>query len=463
MSTEAEQAQAKAEAQQAYVMQQRLRLSQASAPEKVGWYTMTGQLDQANAWATVAKVQTGLSLILGGLQITMAHAIESAPGVEPPPPPKIPEPTAASVQADTEALAAADLARIEAERIRRENLAGTQDVRTSVSTQEAMHRGLQRGKQAVVEGARSAAIEAAGQQRALIAQQKWQYEQLKFQKDREDDERKRKADSSRLAAWGALGGKVLSSLPSLIAMMSGIDSAQAKAMGTTVEGLKAMKKASAAYEKENKTLKQIEDARAADTFTGDVKKKLQEELTKHRTDRTTSGQEAIKLGVKSENLPWMEVEAKLAADRAAAAKKLGPVVLTQPATPTTTPEDAALAAAMAERKVDKEVAEGAGVLGALKQDPDVAASLSGTPGLAPGLESGIGVLRGATGKQPGAGGLAVRNPGLGSGGTAGALPALSRQYTDVAGTVFTIEVGQPVPVGLTPLAATTPPTATPAP
>ena len=453
MSTEAEQA--KAEAQQAYVMQQRLRLSQASAPEKVGWYTMTGQLDQANAWANVAKVQTGLSLLMGGLQITMAHAIESAPGVEPPPPPKIPEPTAASVQADTEALAAADLARIEAERIRRENLAATQDVRTSVSTQEAMHRGLQRGKQAVVEGARSAAIEAAGQQRALIAQQKWQYEQLKFQKDREDAERARQADSNRLAAWGALGGKVLSSLPSLIAMMSGIDSAQAKAMGTTVEGLKAMRAASAAYEKENKILMQMEQARKDDTFRGDVKKRLQNEYAKARAKRDALGERAADLGVT--NLPWVEVEAKLATDRAAAAEKLGPVVLTQPATTTISPEDAALAAAMAKRKVDKEVAEGAGALGAFKQDPSLASTYD-TSELASGLEGGIGDLRPATGKQIGAGGLAARNPGLGSGGTAGALPALSRQYTDAAGTVFTIEVGQPVPMGLTPLTATTPPT-----
>jgi len=453
VSTEAEQA--KAEAQQAYVMQQRLRLSQASAPEKVNWYTMTGQLDQANAWANVAKVQTGLSLLMGGLQITMAHAIESAPGVEPPPPPKIPEPTAASVQADTEALAAADLARIEAERIRRENLAATQDVRTSVSTQEAMHRGLQRGKQAVVEGARSAAIEAAGQQRALIAQQKWQYEQLKFQKDREDAERARQADSNRLAAWGALGGKVLSSLPSLIAMMSGIDSAQAKAMGTTVEGLKAMRAASAAYEKENKILMQMEQARKDDTFRGDVKKRLQNEYAKARAKRDALGERAADLGVT--NLPWVEVEAKLATDRAAAAEKLGPVVLTQPATTTISPEDAALAAAMAKRKVDKEVAEDAGVLGAFKQDPSLA-STYGTSELASGLEGGIGGLQGAKGTQIGAGGLGARGSGLGSGGTAGALPALSRQYTDAAGKVFTIEVGQPVPMGLTPLTATTPPT-----
>ena len=417
-------AKAQALSRQAYYMKV---MSQASPQDRANWYSTTGQFDAAKAWSNVSKFQTAGNLVLGALQIHMAHAIESQPGVAPPPPPKIAPPTAASVQARTEELSASRLAQIDAEQKRREAQAAVQEGRTSVDAQEAMHRGMQRARQAEAESARGAAIQEAGQQRGLIAQLDAQYAQQKYVYDKEEKARKRVADMNRLTGWGMLAGKAVSSLPSLIGMMAGINSAEAKAMGTTVDGLKAMRAASAAYEKENKILMQMEQARKDGTFTGDVQRRLQNEYAKARAKRDALGERATDLGVTS--LPWVEVEARLAADRAAAAKKLGPVVLTQPATTTTAPtsasakaislEDEPLVAAMDERKANKEVAESVGVLGALNQDPSLASTL-GAP-LAPTNSEG---LQASKGTQIGAGGLGARGSGLGGGGSAGGLTTM---------------------------------------
>ena len=443
-----ESAKAQALARQAYYMQV---MNQASPQDRANWHATTGQLDAAKAWSNVSKFQTVGNLALGALQIHMAHAIESQPGVAPPPPPKIAPPTGASVQARTEELSASRLAQIDAEQKRREAMASVQEGRTSVAAQEAMQRGLQRARQAEVESARGAAIQEAGQQRGLIAQLDAQYAQQKYIYDKEEKARKRVADMNRLTGWGMLAGKAVSSLPSLIGMMAGINSAEAKAMGTTVDGLKAMRAASAAYEKENKILMQMEQARKDGTYTGDVQKRLQNEYAKARAKRDALGERATDLGVTS--LPWVEVEARLAADRAAAAKKLGPVVLTQPATTTTSLEDAPLVAAMAQKQTDKKIAESAGALGAFEQDPSLASTL-GTSRLDPALTSGAAGLTGVTGKRLGAG-LAARGTGLGSGGTAAWVSGSNTidvgggLWTDTAGNQINVAPGDVVPVGLT--------------
>lgn len=72
------------------------------------------------------------------------------------------------------------------------------------------------------------------------------------------------------------------------------------------------------------------------------------------------------------------------------------------------------------RQMDKEVAEDAGLLGALRDDASLDSSLSNS-GLSGSLQSGIGGLIGAKGTQAGSGGLGGRGGGLGGGGNADGL------------------------------------------
>jgi len=71
-------------------------------------------------------------------------------------------------------------------------------------------------------------------------------------------------------------------------------------------------------------------------------------------------------------------------------------------------------------QMDKEVAEDAGLLGALRDDASLDSSLSNS-GLSGSLQSGIGGLIGAKGTQAGSGGLGGRGGGLGGGGSADGL------------------------------------------
>lgn len=72
----------------------------------------------------------------------------------------------------------------------------------------------------------------------------------------------------------------------------------------------------------------------------------------------------------------------------------------------------------------REVANQAGILGALAEDSDLNAALS-TTGLSGDLQKGIGGLIGAQGTQQGSGGLAMRGGGLGGGGTADELGGIA--------------------------------------
>ena len=78
---------------------------------------------------------------------------------------------------------------------------------------------------------------------------------------------------------------------------------------------------------------------------------------------------------------------------------------------------------MNKRQVDKEIAESAGVLGALRDGSELD-GVFGTSGLNSDLLGGIGGLIGAKGVQFGSGGLGSRGSGLGGGGTAGGLGGL---------------------------------------
>jgi hypothetical protein len=71
-------------------------------------------------------------------------------------------------------------------------------------------------------------------------------------------------------------------------------------------------------------------------------------------------------------------------------------------------------------KMDREVAENAGLLGALRDDSSLDSSLSNT-GLSGAMNNGIGGLIGAKGTQMGSGGLGGRGGGLGGGGSADGL------------------------------------------
>jgi len=70
--------------------------------------------------------------------------------------------------------------------------------------------------------------------------------------------------------------------------------------------------------------------------------------------------------------------------------------------------------------MDKEVADNAGLLGALRDDSSLDSSLSNT-GLSGAMQNGIGGLIGAKGTQMGSGGLGGRGGGLGGGGSADGL------------------------------------------
>jgi hypothetical protein len=78
---------------------------------------------------------------------------------------------------------------------------------------------------------------------------------------------------------------------------------------------------------------------------------------------------------------------------------------------------------MDKQQVDKEIAEDAGVLGALRDGSELD-NVFGTSGLSADITSGIGGLIGARGVQFGSGGLGSRGTGLGGGGTADGLGGL---------------------------------------
>ena len=75
---------------------------------------------------------------------------------------------------------------------------------------------------------------------------------------------------------------------------------------------------------------------------------------------------------------------------------------------------------MQQRQADKEIAENAGVLGALRDGAELD-GVFGSSNLNSDLAGGIGGLIGAKGTQIGAGGLGARGSGLGGGGSAGGL------------------------------------------
>jgi hypothetical protein len=78
---------------------------------------------------------------------------------------------------------------------------------------------------------------------------------------------------------------------------------------------------------------------------------------------------------------------------------------------------------MNKQQVDREVAENAGVLGAMRDGGEMD-GVFGTSGLNSDLTGGIGGLIGAKGTQIGSGGLGSRGSGLGGGGTADGLGGL---------------------------------------
>jgi len=78
---------------------------------------------------------------------------------------------------------------------------------------------------------------------------------------------------------------------------------------------------------------------------------------------------------------------------------------------------------MNKKQVDKEIAENAGVLGALRDGSELD-GVFGSSGLSSDIAGGIGGLIGAKGTQIGSGGLGSRGSGLGGGGTAEGLGGL---------------------------------------
>ncbi len=75
------------------------------------------------------------------------------------------------------------------------------------------------------------------------------------------------------------------------------------------------------------------------------------------------------------------------------------------------------------QQLDREIAQNAGILGALRDDSTLDSALGAT-GLNANMMSGIGGLIGSKGTQMGAGGLGARGGGLGGGGTADGLGGL---------------------------------------
>ena len=78
---------------------------------------------------------------------------------------------------------------------------------------------------------------------------------------------------------------------------------------------------------------------------------------------------------------------------------------------------------MDKRQIDKEIAENAGVLGAMREGSELD-GVFGSSGLSSDIAGGIGGLIGAKGTQIGSGGLGSRGSGLGGGGTAEGLGGL---------------------------------------
>ena len=75
------------------------------------------------------------------------------------------------------------------------------------------------------------------------------------------------------------------------------------------------------------------------------------------------------------------------------------------------------------QQLDREIAQNAGILGALRDDSTLDSALGAT-GLNANMMNGIGGLIGSKGTQMGSGGLGARGGGLGGGGTADGLGGL---------------------------------------
>jgi Ca-activated chloride channel family protein len=88
-------------------------------------------------------------------------------------------------------------------------------------------------------------------------------------------------------------------------------------------------------------------------------------------------------------------------------------------------KDAKMASASGNQaQLDKETAENAGVLGALREDQFASEGVFSAKGMSTEISGGVGGLLGAKGVQLGDGGLGTRGSGLGGGGTAEGLGGL---------------------------------------
>lgn len=195
-----------------------MMFTQMDPSQRAAWFQATGQAAQAAAWQKVALGTTGVNAGLGALQLGMAYAIESAPGVAPPPYTGGPIWWSSRQRvAREEELTAPGRAMAAEARRRREAATAASDVRTSAGQQERAARAEQEAFRGYQEAARAQRSKEEAAEAAQKSAEKYAARQARFAYDVQERERQRQAKMNLLSGAFRVGGELLSSVAPSIA------------------------------------------------------------------------------------------------------------------------------------------------------------------------------------------------------------------------------------------------------
>tara|TARA_R100000700_G_scaffold32708_1_gene40147 strand:+ start:303 stop:1412 length:1110 start_codon:yes stop_codon:yes gene_type:complete len=195
-----------------------MMFTQMDPSQRAAWFQATGQQAQAQAWQKVALGTAGVNAGLGALQLGMAYAIESAPGVAPPPYTGGPIWWSSRQRvAREEELTAPGRAMAAEARRRREAATAASDVRTSAGQQERAARAEQEAFRGYQEAARAQRSKEEAAEAAQKSAEKYAARQARFAYDVQERERQRQAKMNLLSGAFRVGGELLSSVAPSIA------------------------------------------------------------------------------------------------------------------------------------------------------------------------------------------------------------------------------------------------------
>lgn len=177
--------------------------------QRAGWYGMTGQTKQAQAWQAASVAQAAGKIGLGALQAGLAFAIEKAPGVAPPPFKGRVWWTPEERAAREEQYAGQMRVLATEQRKRREAAAAASGVRTSAAVGERAARTEMRELRKGQESARAQRLREEVAEAKVKQAEKIAAKRARFQYRVQERERKRQAKQNLLLAAGKIGAEVL--------------------------------------------------------------------------------------------------------------------------------------------------------------------------------------------------------------------------------------------------------------